>query len=76
MNPHTVRSILGKNGLVLWSELHGIDTWHPRDVEKLRKSIVVSRSFNHEINSNPHFLWRQVLMHFERAYETLLTEGQ
>ncbi len=74
MNPHTVRKILGKNGLILWSELHGIDTWKPRDTEKQRKSIVVSRSFNSEINNNPQFLWRQALMHFERAYETLMSE--
>lgn len=76
MDPHSVRKILGKNGLILWSELHGIDTWKPRDTEKRRKSIVVSRSFNANINSNPHFLWKQALMHFERAYETLMTERE
>lgn len=76
MDPRTIQKLLGKNGVVLWCELHGVDTWQPRDVEKKRKSIVVSRSFNAEITNNPHFLWRQALVHFERAYETLMSEGQ
>ena len=76
MNPRTIEKLLGKNGVVLWCELHGVDTWRPRDIEKKRKSIVVSRSFNAEITNNPHFLWRQALVHFERAYETLMSEGQ
>jgi nucleotidyltransferase/DNA polymerase involved in DNA repair len=76
MDPRSIQKLLGKNGVILWCELHGVDTWQPRDVEKKRKSIVVSRSFNQEMNTNPHFLWRQALIHFERAYETLLAEGQ
>lgn len=76
MNPRTIQKTLGKNGVILWCELHGIDSWHPRDTMKRRQSIVVSRSFNAAITTNPHFLWRQALMHFERAYETLMSEGQ
>lgn len=72
LDPRFISSLLGKNGVTLWLELHGVDAWTPHDTEKKRKSIVVSRSFNQEITTNPHFLWRQAIMHFERAYETLL----
>lgn len=71
-----VSEILGRNGLILWLELHGVDSWVPHDTEKKRKSIACTRSFNHEMSSNPHFIWRQILMNFERAYDTMLSEKQ
>ena len=74
LDPRHISRLLGKSGVVLWCELHGIDSWIPHDTNKKRKSIVVSRSFNDQITDNPHFLWRQALIHFERAYETLMQE--
>lgn len=71
-----VSEILGRNGVILWLELHGVDSWVPHDTERKRKSIACTRSFNHEMSSNPHFLWRQILMNFERAYDTMLSEKQ
>ncbi len=76
LDPRQIQRLLGRNGIVLWLELHGVDAWLPHDTSKKRKSIVVSRSFNDRITNNPDFLWRQALMHFERAYETLLSEKQ
>jgi nucleotidyltransferase/DNA polymerase involved in DNA repair len=76
LDPHSISKLLGRNGVVLWLELHGVDSWTPHDTNKKRKSIVVSRSFNDRITNNPDFLWRQALIHFERAYETLLSEKQ
>ncbi len=71
-----VSEILGRNGVVLWLELHGVDSWVPHDTNKKRKSIACTRSFNHEMNSNADFLWRQILYNFERGYETMLAEKQ
>ena len=76
MEGRRVSEILGRNGVILWLELHGVDSWVPHDTEKKRKSIACTRSFNHEMSSNPHFLWRQILMNFERAYDTMLSEKQ
>jgi nucleotidyltransferase/DNA polymerase involved in DNA repair len=76
LDPRYISKLLGRNGVVLWLELHGVDSWIPHDTSKKRKSIVVSRSFNDRITNNPDFLWRQALIHFERAYETLLSEKQ
>lgn len=76
LDPRYISKLLGKSGVVLWLELHGVDSWLPHDTSKKRQSIVVSRSFNDRITNNPDFLWRQALMHFERAYETLLGEKQ
>jgi len=76
MEGRQVSKILGRNGCVLWLELHGVDAWTPHDTNLKRKSIVCSRSFNHEMNGNIHFLWRQILMNFERGYETMLSEKQ
>lgn len=76
LDPRSLSKLLGRNGVVLWLELHGVDSWTPHDTSKKRQSIVVSRSFNDRITNNPDFLWRQALMHFERAYETLLSEKQ
>ena len=71
-----VSKILGRNGSVLWLELHGVDTWIPHDTTKNRRSIVCSHSFNHGMTENIHTLWREILCNFERAYETMLSEKQ
>ena len=76
MQGMAVSKILGRNGSILWLELHGVDSWLPHDTEKKRKSIACTRSFNHEMTSNPHTLWRQIMMNFERAYNTMLAEKQ
>jgi nucleotidyltransferase/DNA polymerase involved in DNA repair len=76
MEGRRVSEILGRNGVILWLELHGVDSWVPHDTEKKRKSIACTRSFNHEMSSNPHFLWRQILSNFERGYETMIAEKQ
>jgi hypothetical protein len=61
---------------VLWLELRGVDSWTPHDTNAKRKSIVCSRSFNHGMSTSPDFLWKQILMNFERGYETMLSEKQ
>ncbi len=71
-----VSKILGRNGSNLWLELHGVDSWVPHDTSKKRKSIACTRSFNHMISDDARFLWGQILMNFERAYETMLAERQ
>ncbi len=76
MNPLKVHNILGKNGSALWLELHGVDSWTAQNTNKKRKSIVCSRSFNHTMTTNPHSIWRQIIMNFERGYETLTSEKQ
>ena len=76
MEGRQVSKILGKNGCVLWLELHWADAWTPHDTNAKRKSIVCSRSFNHGMNNDFQFLWRQILMNFERGYETMLSEKQ
>ena len=76
MQGRQVSKILGRNGCVLWLELHGADAWTPHDTNLKRKSIICSRSFNHGMSSSPDFLWKQILMNFERGYETMLSEKQ
>ena len=76
MEGRQVSKILGRNGCVLWLELRGVDSWTPHDTNAKRKSIVCSRSFNHGMSTNPDFLWKQILMNFERGYETMLSEKQ
>lgn len=76
LSPFHVQKTLGKNGVTLWLELHGVDVWRPHDVDKKRKSIISSRSFNHTITDNRHTLWQHCLENIERAYESLLGEKQ
>jgi DNA polymerase V len=71
-----VSKILGRNGSVLWLELHGVDCWVPHDTNKKRKSIACTRSFNHTMTDSASTLWNQVLFNFERAYETMMAEQQ
>ncbi len=71
-----VSKLLGRNGSILWLELHWVDSWIPHDTEKKRKSIVCTRSFNHGMTDNKDTLWRALLSNFERAYETMLAEKQ
>lgn len=76
MEGRQVSKILGRNWVVLWLELRGVDSWTPHDTNAKRKSIVCSRSFNHGMSTSPDFLWKQILMNFERGYETMLAEKQ
>jgi hypothetical protein len=76
MEGMAVSKILGRNGSTLWLELHGVDSWVPHDTNKKRKSIACTRSFNHTMTDDSPFLWRQILMNFERAYETMIAEKQ
>ncbi|MCK9272669.1 DNA polymerase IV [Candidatus Gracilibacteria bacterium] len=71
-----VREILGKPGLTLWLELHGVDVWKGNDTARKRKSLVCSRSFNHDMTTQYSRLWRHLLENLERAYFTLITEKQ
>lgn len=72
----TVRRILGKNGFTLWLELHGADVWSPHDVGKRQKSLSATRSFNREMTSEYHALWRHLVTNLERAYDALLRDKQ
>lgn len=71
-----VSKLLGRNGSVLWLELHGVDSWTPHDTQKKRQSIVCSRSFNRGMTESMTTLWNAILSNFERAYETMLAEKQ
>lgn len=74
--PGKVREILGKNGFTLWLELHGADVWHPHDATKRQKSLSATRSFNREMTSEYHALWRHLATNLERAYDALLRDKQ
>lgn len=76
MPPEKVREILGKNGFTLWLELHGADVWCPHDVTKRQKSLSATRSFNREMTSEYHALWRHLATNLERAYDALLRDKQ
>lgn len=76
LQPLRIKEILWKNWLVLWLELHGADVWLPHDVNKKRKSIVCSRSFNHTMTMEANKVWMHCLENIERAYNTLVMEKQ
>lgn len=76
MEAMKVREILWKPWLTLWLELHGVDVWKSNDTARKRKSLVCSRSFNHDMVTEYSRLWRHLLENLERAYFTLITEKQ
>lgn len=76
LDPMKVSEILWKNWVVLWLELHWADVWNPHDTIKKRKSLICSRSFNHDLSGEYYTLWRRFLENLERAYDTLIWEKQ
>jgi hypothetical protein len=51
-------------------ELMGIDVYIVKKSKQI-KSISRTRSFNHRITNNKDFLYQQILINFERAFEVL-----
>lgn len=76
LKPMYIREILGKNWFTLRLELHWVDVWKPNNTNKLRKSIVCTRSFNHDMTYEQIVLWRHLIENLERAYNTLIYEKQ
>lgn len=74
MNVWSVNSILWRNGVTLWLELHSVDVWKTTWSWKIRKSIISSRSFNRNITQDRSILWRKILENLEWAYDTLMNE--
>ena len=69
--------LIGKNATTLWLELRGADVWKGSEQSmRTQKSLVRSRSFNHAMTDNKHYLWSRCIENFERAYrELILTES-
>jgi len=64
------KRLIGKNATWLWFELNGVNSlsfashWD-------KKSIMKTRSFNHEMSSNPKFIWSKLLKNIERLFEEM-----
>jgi len=64
------KRIIGKNATWLWFELNGVNSLSFASYGD-KKSIVKTRSFNHEMSSNPRFLWSKLLQNVERLFEEM-----
>ncbi len=64
------KRLIGKNATWLWFELNGVNSlsfashWD-------KKSLVKTRSFNHEMSSDPRFIWSKLLLNVERLFEEM-----
>jgi nucleotidyltransferase/DNA polymerase involved in DNA repair len=65
-----IKKELWKTWANLWLELMWIDVYIVKK-SKTIKSISRTRSFNHRITNNKDFLYQQILINFERAFEVL-----
>lgn len=65
-----IKTELWKTWANLWLELMWVDVYIVKKSKQI-KSISRTASFNHRITNNKEFLYKQILINFERAFEVL-----
>jgi len=64
------KRLIGKNATWIWFELNGVNSMSFRNHAD-KKSLVKTRSFNHEKTSNPKIIWSKLLMNVERLFQEM-----
>jgi len=64
------KRLIGKNATCIWFELNGVNSMNFLSTGD-KKSVMKTRSFNHDKTSNPQKLWSYLLKNIERLFEDM-----
>ena len=64
------KRLIGKNATGLWFELNGVNSLCFASSGN-KKSVVKTRSFNHEMTSDPKIIWSKLLLNVERLFQEM-----
>lgn len=64
------KRLIGKNATWLWFELNGVNSLNFASRGE-KKSVVKTRSFNHDKTDNPRKIWSYLLKNIERLFEDM-----